>query len=72
MLPADESDRLLRLKRIAAEAARVLGSQESAARWLHAPNRAIRNQTPLSLLETDIGAQQVESLLGRIEHGVFS
>jgi putative toxin-antitoxin system antitoxin component (TIGR02293 family) len=71
-LPADESDRLFRLARLAAEAARVLGSEEKAARWLHAHNRALGNQTPLSLLDTEIGAQQVEAVLGRIEHGVFS
>ena len=71
-LPADESDRLFRLARVAAEAARVLGSGEKAARWLHAPSRALGNQTPLSLLDTEIGVRQVEDLLGRIEHGVFS
>jgi putative toxin-antitoxin system antitoxin component (TIGR02293 family) len=72
VLPADESDRLFRLARIAAEAARVLGSEDKAARWLHARNRALGNQTPLSLLDTEIGAQQVEAVLGRVEHGVFS
>jgi len=69
--PAD-SDRLFRLVRILAETADVLGSEEKASRWLQAPNRALGGQTPLSLLDTDPGAQQVEEVLGRIEHGVFS
>lgn len=69
--PAD-SDRLFRLIRIIAETADVLGSEEKASRWLQAPNRALGGQTPLSLLDTDPGAQQVEEVLGRIEHGVFS
>ena len=69
--PAD-SDRLFRLVRIVAETADVLGSEEKASRWLQAPNRALGGQTPLSLLDTDPGAQQVEEVLGRIEHGVFS
>jgi putative toxin-antitoxin system antitoxin component (TIGR02293 family) len=69
--PAD-SDRLFRLIRIVAETADVLGSEEKASRWLQAPNRALGGQTPLSLLDTDPGAQQVEEVLGRIEHGVFS
>ncbi len=69
--PAD-SDRLFRLVRILAETADVLGSEAKASRWLQAPNRALGGQTPLSLLDTDPGTQQVEEVLGRIEHGVFS
>lgn len=71
-LRADESDRLFRLARIAAQAAAVLGSEEKAARWLHRPNRALGNRTPLELIDSDIGARQVEALLGRIEHGLLS
>lgn len=71
-LRADESDRLLRLARIGAQAAEVLGSEEKAARWLRRPNRALENRVPLELLDSDIGARQVEDVLGRIEHGVVS
>jgi putative toxin-antitoxin system antitoxin component (TIGR02293 family) len=67
-----ESDRLFRLARIAAQAADVLGSNDRAARWLHRPNRALGNEIPLSLLDTDLGARRVEAVLGRIAHGVFS
>jgi ribosomal protein S16 len=45
---------------------------ERAVRWLHRPNRALGGPAPLTLLDTDLGAQQVEQLLGRIEHGVYS
>jgi putative toxin-antitoxin system antitoxin component (TIGR02293 family) len=71
-LRADESDRLLRLARLGAHAAYVLGSEEKAARWLRSPNRALGNEVPLALLESDIGARQVEEVLGRIEYGVYS
>jgi putative toxin-antitoxin system antitoxin component (TIGR02293 family) len=71
-LQADESDRLVRLAHVAARAAEVLGDKEKAARWLHRPNRALANQSPLSILDTELGARQVEALLTRIEHGVFS
>jgi putative toxin-antitoxin system antitoxin component (TIGR02293 family) len=50
----------------------VLGSTDKAARWLHTENRALGGQTPLALLDTDLGTRQVEEVLGRIEHGVFS
>lgn len=71
-LHADESDRLLRLARIGAQAAEVLGSEEKAAQWLRRPNRALANQVPLEIMDSDIGARQVEDILGRIEHGVVS
>ena len=70
--PADESDRLLRLARIGAQAAATLGSQEKAAQWLRKPNRALGNEAPLDLIDSDIGTRQVEEVLGRIEHGNIS
>lgn len=71
-LHPDESDRLFRLARIAAQATEVLGSSEKAATWLQRPNRALGGRVPLELLDTDAGSRQVEDVLGRIEHGVFS
>jgi putative toxin-antitoxin system antitoxin component (TIGR02293 family) len=71
-LRADESDRLFRLGRVAALAEEVLGSREKAARWLHHPNRALGGQLPLAQLDSDLGARQVEALLLRIAHGVYS
>jgi putative toxin-antitoxin system antitoxin component (TIGR02293 family) len=71
-LRADESDRLFRMSRVAALAEQVLGSRESAAAWLHRPNRALGNAAPLRQLDTDLGARQVEDVLLRIAHGVHS
>lgn len=70
-LRRDESDRLFRLVRIATQATEVLGT-ENAKRWLHTPNRGLGGHRPLALLDTDLGARQVEEVLGRIEHGVYS
>ena len=71
-LRADESDRLLRLGRIATLAEQVLGSREKASSWLHRPNRALGNVAPLHHLDTDVGTREVEDLLIRIAHGVHS
>lgn len=71
-LRADESDRLLRLARVVAQAAQTLGSEEKAVKWLRRPNRALGNQVPLEILDNDIGALQVDEVLGRIAHGVVS
>ncbi|MEQ1529301.1 MAG: antitoxin Xre/MbcA/ParS toxin-binding domain-containing protein [Methylococcales bacterium] len=71
-LAADESDRLYRFSRVLAHAEAVLGSSANATQWLHRPNRALHGAIPLGLLDTDIGAGQVDEVLGRLEHGIFS
>jgi len=69
-LDAGESDRLYRLARIAAHALAALGTEAKAAAWLRRPNRALNGEPPLGLLDTDLGARQIEDVLGRLEHGV--
>jgi putative toxin-antitoxin system antitoxin component (TIGR02293 family) len=50
----------------------VLGSEDKASAWLRRPNRALDNELPIRLLDTDVGARQIEDLLGRIAHGLVS
>ncbi len=50
----------------------IFGSRAKAERWLKEPNQALQMQPPLELLGTDEGTRQVEEVLLRIEHGVFS
>lgn len=69
---ADESDRLVRLARLAASAEDVLGTREKAGRWLQKPNRALGGAAPLERLDSELGARQVEQILGRIAHGLPS
>jgi putative toxin-antitoxin system antitoxin component (TIGR02293 family) len=71
-LDPKESEAVVRLARVAVRAEDVLGDIEAALRWLRAPNRALGGRTPLSLLDTDLGAELVGDVLGRIEHGVAS
>lgn len=71
-LRPEESDRLFRLARVAGQAAEVLGSEDRAAKWLRRSNRALGNEAPLKLLDTDIGTKQVEDVLTRIEAGAYS
>ena len=71
-LNATESERVLRLSRAIAAASESLGAADKAARWLQKPVRALGGVTPLSLLDTDVGLEQVLTILGRIEYGVYS
>ena len=63
------SDRLSRIDRIYTLAADVFGSGEKAAQWLKRPSRALANEQPLKLLDTDAGTQQVERELRQIQYG---
>jgi putative toxin-antitoxin system antitoxin component (TIGR02293 family) len=67
-----ESDRLYRLARIVALADEFLGGHERAIRWLKRPNRALGGIAPVAALDTELGARQVENILGRIAYGGLS
>lgn len=69
-LSLEESSRVSRVARIYALALETLGDEHKAKRWLRRPLRQFRGRTPMEMLETDLGAHQVEVLLGRIGHGI--
>ncbi|MGA6983870.1 MAG: antitoxin Xre/MbcA/ParS toxin-binding domain-containing protein [Candidatus Sulfotelmatobacter sp.] len=67
-----ESDRLYRLARIVALAQESLGDRDGATRWLKRSNRALGGIAPVSAMDTELGARQVEAVLGRIAYGGIS
>ncbi len=67
-----ESDRLYRLARIVALAEESLGGRETAMRWLKRSNRALGGTAPIHAVDTELGARQVENVLGRIAYGGIS
>jgi len=67
-----ESERVLRLARVAAHANDVLGDRAAALRWLTRPNRALAGEVPLRLLDTDVGAEEVMEVLDRALYGVYT
>lgn len=69
-LTPDQSDRLLRILRILNEAEATFADRTRAGIWLRRPTTALGGEAPLDLLDTEIGARQVEILLGRIAHGI--
>ncbi|MGB8860814.1 MAG: antitoxin Xre/MbcA/ParS toxin-binding domain-containing protein [Ilumatobacteraceae bacterium] len=72
MLDVLESDRVARLHRLVRRAAAVLGGAAEGRTWLTTPQRALQRRTPLAVASTEVGAEAVFQLLGRIEYGVFS
>ncbi len=72
-LEPDESDRLVRLARIFAQALALFeGDLDGTRRWLATPLKVLGNAAPLRAATTDPGAREVEALIGRLEHGIPS
>jgi putative toxin-antitoxin system antitoxin component, TIGR02293 family len=72
-LKPDESDRLVRLARVFAKSLDLFhGDREAAALWLTDLNFALGRIAPLDYARTEIGADEVEELVDRIQYGTFS
>jgi putative toxin-antitoxin system antitoxin component (TIGR02293 family) len=71
-LAPHEADAIARLLRVTAFANKVLGDEDRAQRWLTKPNPALKNNIPLDMAETDVGAREVETILNRIAYGDYS
>lgn len=71
-LEMPESERLVRFARLLHRATEVFEREAAARDWLRSPAVAFSGETPLSFADTEVGAREVEYLLGRLEHGVFS
>ena len=66
------SDRLYRMLYIFFKTVTTLEDTEEARIWLKTPQFGLGNEIPIDLLKTEAGTREIESLLGRIEHGVYS
>jgi putative toxin-antitoxin system antitoxin component (TIGR02293 family) len=69
-LSREESDRAVRLARIAALGEQVFGDSGRAWHWLRATKRQLKGRTPLQFTATEAGARLVEELLYRIDEGM--
>ena len=69
----NESDRLLRAARLFGKALDLFeGDRQAVLDWLSTRQTAIGGAVPLDLARSETGAREVEAVLGRLEHGVFS
>lgn len=72
-LQPDESDRALRLSRILASALDLFeGDLDATRAWLSTSLTALGGIAPIALAQSEPGAMEVQDLIGRLEHGVFS
>ena len=71
-LSPDESDKVMRFSQLLEHATKVFGDVEKARAWLKHPQRGLGGAVPLDYAETEIGAREVDNLLGRIDYSVYS
>jgi len=48
------------------------GDRDAAERWLSQPVRGLNYQLPCDLLSSEAGIEQLRTLIGQLEHGVFT
>ena len=67
------SKRLLRLSSLFEKCVDLYeGDVAAAVDWLTSPKKALNRQTPLLYARTELGAREVEDLIGRLDHGIFA
>lgn len=71
-LSREQSGRAWKFAEILARAIEIFGSQEEAERWLDQPAPGLEQRRPLDLLATPAGVEMVETLLARLEYGVYA
>jgi len=72
-LTSGESERLLRLSKVFEQVVNLFeGNVSAAVAWLETPKRALGDKSPWNYLQTEIGAREVEDLIGQLEHGVVA
>lgn len=68
-LDSAASERVFRVAEVTRLAEATFGGREAATRWLKTPNLALRREMPLSLLDTELGANEVRKVLAAIDYG---
>ena len=69
----EESDRLARTSRVFGRAIELFeGDASKASEWLTSPAHALGGETPLNFASSDVGAIEVENVIGRLEYGIPS
>jgi putative toxin-antitoxin system antitoxin component (TIGR02293 family) len=70
-LQPEESDRLIRISRITGLAIQLFeGGLDAARAGLLSPHPALGHAIPLEFAANEVGAREVENLIGRLEHGI--
>jgi putative toxin-antitoxin system antitoxin component (TIGR02293 family) len=67
----DASERILHLNDVIRLGHQVFGERPAFNLWLKSPSKALGNVSPLSVMDTIYGIEEVKKEILRIAHGVF-
>lgn len=70
-LSAEESEKVLRVARIRNLARDLFTTDDAISQWLSTPAPALGHVPPIDLLDTDVGAMEVEGLIRGLAYGNF-
>lgn len=70
LLSPQESERVERLARVYATALDIWDDEDEARLFLLTPHRMLNQQRPVDMAFTELGARQVEEILGNIKYGL--
>ena len=72
LLSAEQGSKAWKFAEILSRATTLLGSQDDAERWMERPAIGLDRLRPIDLLNTVTGVEIVETLLTRLEYGVYT
>ena len=68
-LSREYTEKLVRVARVQSLARTIFSNDEAVAEWLSSPAPALNGAKPITFLDTDTGAREVESVLNGIAYG---
>jgi putative toxin-antitoxin system antitoxin component (TIGR02293 family) len=68
-LSPENTEKLVRIARVQRLARKIFTTDEAVSQWLASPAPAIEGLAPIDLLDTDVGAREVEAVLNGIAYG---
>jgi putative toxin-antitoxin system antitoxin component (TIGR02293 family) len=69
-LSREESDRAVRLARLAALTEKTFGDPKEGMYWLRSPKKRFHGRTPVDMMATEAGGRLVEEALYQIDEGM--
>jgi putative toxin-antitoxin system antitoxin component (TIGR02293 family) len=71
-LSSETSEKLLRVARIRNLGRLLFSTDQAVSEWLSKTDTALGDMAPIDVLDTDLGAREVENLLRSLAHGQFA
>jgi len=71
LLPPDITEKVLRAARLMAKARMIFSDDLSVVTWLNTEAPSLNGEKPIDLLDTDVGAAEVEGLILGLAYGNF-